>query len=132
MSRPLLIAALVSVLVPGLAAAQQTTVYKSKNADGTSVYTQIEAPGAQSQKVGSADPNAPAEAKAEEKPKTQTQIACEQASANLVLLDSGRLLQRDRDGDGKPEDLTPEELASERDLANRQVKAYCAAPPAEG
>lgn len=132
MSRPLLITVLVCALAPGLAAAQETTVYKSKNADGTSVYTQIEAPGAQSKQVGSADPNAPVEKKPEEKPKTQTQIACEQATANLVLLDSGRLLQRDRDGDGKPEDLTPEELASERDLATRQTKAYCAAPPAEG
>ena len=129
MSRPLLLIALSAALVPGLLHAAGTTVYKSKNADGTSVYTQIESADSESRKVDGGDPNAPTAEKAEEKPKTQTQIACEQAQGNLDLLDSGRLLQRDRDGDGKGEDLTPEELASERDLATRQVKAYCEPKP---
>jgi hypothetical protein len=129
MSRPLLLIALSAALMPGLLQAAGTTVYKSKNADGTSVYTQIETANAETRRVDGSDPNAPAAEKAEEKPKTQTQMACEQAQANLVLLDSGRLLQRDSDGDGKGEDLTPEELASERDLATRQVKAYCAPKP---
>lgn len=126
MSRPLLLVALSAALMPGLLQAKETTVYKSKNADGTSVYTQVEATGSQAHDVSGRDPALPA---AEAKPKTETEIACERSKVNLALLDSGKTLQRDKDGDGTPEDLTPEELASERDLAQRQSTAYCAGEP---
>ncbi|MCX7033986.1 MAG: hypothetical protein NT046_08455 [Arenimonas sp.] len=127
MSRPSLLIALSLVLAPGLLFAQETTVYKSKNADGTSVYTQIETRGAERSQVESRDP---ALAPAEAKPKSETEVACERAQANLTLIGSGKTLQRDKNGDGTPEDLTPEEVASERDLATRQVTAYCAKPEA--
>lgn len=127
MSRTPLLIALSLALVPGLALAQETTVYKSKNADGTSVYTQIETRGAEVRQVGGRDPVV--DPATDTTPKTDTQVACERAQANLALLDSGKVLQRDKDGDGTPENLTPEELTSERDLATRQAAAYCTAPP---
>ncbi len=126
MSRPILLIALSAALLPGLLHAEETTVFKSKNADGTSVYTQIESSGSQAHDVTGRDPALPA---AEASPKTETDIACERSKVNLALLDSGKTLQRDKNGDGTPEDLTPEELASERDLAERQATAYCKAPP---
>jgi hypothetical protein len=127
MSRPSLLIALSLALAPGLLFAQETTVYKSKNADGTSVYTQIETRGAEKAQLDGRDPKLPP---SEEKPKTQTEQACERAQANLALLGSGKFLQRDKDGDGKPEPLTPEELSSEKDLAERQAAAYCPKPEA--
>lgn len=128
MSRPSLLIALSLALAPGLLFAQETTVYKSKNADGTSVYTQIETRGAERSQVEGRDPKLAASAEAT--PKSETEVACERAKGNLALLDSGKVLQRDKDGDGTPENLTPEELASERDLAQRQATAYCAKPEA--
>ena len=128
MNRPTLLIALSAALLPGLLQAEDTTVYRSKNADGTSVYTQIQSDGAQEQKVDGTDPNLPPAA---ETPKSETQVACETARKNLELLGSENRLQRDKDGDGTPEDLTPEERASEKDLAQRQVTAYCAPATSE-
>ena len=126
MSRPILIAALSLVLFPGLLPAQETTVFKSRDAAGNPVYTQIETQGSEARNVRGSDPSQPAAA--EEAPKTDSQIACERARENLVLYNSGDRLQRDKDGDGVPEPLTPEEIATERDLAERQVAAYCVPP----
>ena len=55
MSRPVLVFALAAALSPGLLMAA-TTVYKSKNADGTTVYSQIETRDAQAQRVDGRDP----------------------------------------------------------------------------
>ena len=128
MSRTALAFALSAVLLPGLALAEETTVYKSKNADGTTVYSQIETNNAQAQKVAGQDPAAPPAA-AEEKPKSQSEQACENANTRLSLLNSGERLRFDKDGDGKNEDMSPEDIASEKDLAQRQQLAFC--PPAE-
>ena len=128
MSRPTLLIALSLALAPGLLFAEETTVYKSKNADGTSVYTQIETSGSQAQGVQGKDP--PRTAAAPETPKSETEQACERAQSNLALYNSGDKLQRDKDGDGKPEELTAEEIASEKDLAERQTAAYCPKPEA--
>lgn len=126
MSRPSLLIALSLVLAPGLLFAEETTVYKSKNADGTSVYTQIETRGAERSQLVSRDPKVTAEAAAT--PKTETEMACDRAQLNLSLLTSGKVLQRDKNADGTPENLTDEEMASERDLAQRQATAYCPKP----
>ena len=128
MIRPTLVALFCFALLPGLLLAQETTVYKSKAADGTSVYTQIETQGSEMLGLRSRDPTLPETTEAA--PKTDTQIACESAQQNLKLLNSGSRLQRDKDGDGVPEPLTPEEIVSERDLAERQIAAYCPKPDA--
>lgn len=126
MNRPTLLIALTAALLPGLASADETTVYKSKDANGNTVYSQVETTGAQSQQVGGRDPAQPAAAEA---PKSEVQVACDSAKKNLELLNSGQVLQRDKDKDGTPDDLTADEIASEKDLAQRQVTAYCAPAP---
>jgi len=130
MSRHALLIALSLAFAPALAAAEDTTVYKSKGASGENVYSQIETTGAEERRVGINEPDAvPAEAAAPAK--TPAQQACEKARANYELLASDRRVQFDRDGDGTPEEMTAEERASNRDMAKRQVDAYCEAP-AEG
>lgn len=128
MSRSSLLIALSLVLAPGLLFAEETTVYKSKNADGTSVYTQIETRGAERSQLVSRDPTVTVDAAAT--PKTETEMACDRAQLNLGLLNSGKVLQRDKNADGTVENLTAEEMTSERDLAQRQVTAYCPKPQA--
>ena len=124
MSRTPLLVALSVALLPGLLHADETTVYKSKNADGTSVYTQIESAGAESRQLDSRDPEVAASTEADG-PKKDRELACERAKGNVELLASGKPIQRDKDGDGKPELLSAEELAGEKDLATRQAAAYC-------
>ena len=126
MSRPVLLIALTVALAPGWLMAS-TTVYKSKNADGTSVYSQIETRNAQVQRVDGRDPAADPNAPAAAEPKSDAQKACENAQNNLKLIASGARLQRDKDGDGTPEDLTPEEVEAEKGIAELQATAYC--PP---
>lgn len=127
MSRKILMFTLAAALLPGLLFAQEkTTVYKTQGADGVNVYSQIDLGDGQAQLVQGRDPALPAEAA---KPKTETEVACERARANLALLDSDNVLQRDKDGDGTPENLTPEERATEKDLTQRQVTAYCTPMP---
>lgn len=130
MSRHALLIALSLALSPALAAAEDTTVYKSKGASGENVYSQLETTGAEEHKVGINEPEAgPAQATAPAK--TPAQQACDKARANYELLASDRRVQFDRDGDGTPEEMTAEERASNRDMAKRQVDAYCD-QPAEG
>ena len=118
---PILVAA---TLCAGLAhAAEKTTVYKSKGASGENVYSQLEVSGSQRQSVDAGTGQVAGEPEAA--PKTEIQVACERARANLELLGSDNRLQRDKDGDGEPEDLTPEERQAETELAQRQITAYC-------
>ena len=126
MSRPTLLLALSVLLVPALSHADQTTVYKTKDANGNTVYSQIESTGAQTQRVDGRDPTLPP---AEEAPLTERQKACQQAEQNLKLLGSEQNLTQDIDGDGKAEPMTPEQIASEKDLAQRQVTSYCDPKP---
>ena len=53
---------------------------------------------------------------------------CTTARQNLQLLASGKPVQQDTDGDGKPDKtLGEEDRASQKSLAEAAVKAYC--PP---
>lgn len=130
MSRTLLATALAFALLPGLAAAEKVTVYKSTGANGETVYSQTQVAGSQAVQVNanSAEAQAAQAAPAEQSP---TQKACEMAQANLSVLSSGQKVQFDRDGDGQPDIMTDEELAKNRENAQRQVRAYCE-PVAEG
>lgn len=126
MSRSRLFLAACLVFAAGIAHAQSTTVYKTTNADGTNVYTQIDPNNAVERKVAGRDPTLPPEAP---KPKTDNEIACERARLSVEMYASDKVLRRDKDGDGKLEEITAEERTSEADLAKRQVAAYC--PPEE-
>ena len=130
MSRTLLAAALALALLPGLAAAQKVTVYKSTGANGETVYSQTQVAGSQAVQVNANSPEAQA-AQAAPAEQSPTQKACEMAQANLSVLSSGQKVQFDRDGDGQPDVMTDEELATNRENAQRQVRAYCE-PVAEG
>jgi|GEM_PF-5462067 len=123
MNRKLLALALAAACLPGMAAAQKVTVYKSTGANGETVYSQTQVSGSQALQVNANSPEA--QAAQAEAPKTDVQVACETARKNLELLGSENRLQRDKDGDGQPEDLTPEERQAEKELAERQVAAYC-------
>lgn len=56
-------------------------------------------------------------------------IACDRARVALQQLSGPALVEMDKDGDGKPEPLTPEEKAQQRRLSEQAVRAYC---PREG
>lgn len=130
MNRQTLLIALAAALLPGLASADKTTVYKTTDANGNTVYSQVETTNAESQQVDGRSPDLPPAEAGEEAPKSDVETACANATAHMEILNSGKRLQRDKDGDGKSEDLTPEEISSERDLAQRQMTAFC--PPPEG
>jgi hypothetical protein len=128
MSRPVLMIALALALAPGPLLADKTTVYKSTNADGTSVYSQVETRDAETRRVDGRDPaQAPAEAAPAEK--SEAEVACENARTNLALYTSGKRLKRDKDGDGVLDDLTPEEIDEEKAMTERQVSAFCEPEP---
>jgi hypothetical protein len=128
MSRPTLLIVLALGLAPGPLLADKTTVYKTTNADGTSVYTQIESRDAEARRVDGRDPNLPP-AEAAPAEKSEAEVACENARTNLALYTSGKRLKRDKDGDGVLDDLTPEEIAEEKAMTERQVTAFCEPPP---
>ncbi|KFL35717.1 hypothetical protein [Arenimonas donghaensis] len=125
MNRLLLPILAAAALCAGLAHAdEKTTVYKSKGASGETVYTQLEVKDSQRHQVGINEPDeAPAEAQAPAK--TQSEVACERAQANLAVLNSPQQVKFDRDGDGETEVMTDEERAANREAAQRQVTAYC-------
>jgi hypothetical protein len=126
MSRSSLLIALSLVLAPGLLFAQETTVYKTTNADGTNAYSQIDPNRGEQRKVDGRDPALPAAAP---KPKTGNEIACERAKLSVEMYASDKVLRRDKNGDGELEVITPDERAAEAELAKRQITAFC---PPEG
>ncbi|KFN50198.1 DUF4124 domain-containing protein [Arenimonas composti] len=128
MSRKILPLALAAALLPGLAAADDVTIYRVKNADGTYSYTQVPTQGAEVRNLDSRDPDLPPPA---ETPKTPEQQTCDQARANLQMLDSEEPVGVDKDGDGIAEaPMSAEERAAQRALAKSQVDVYC--QPASG
>lgn len=124
MSRPVLILALAFALLPGVSAAEKVTVYKSTGANGETVYSQVEVGRSEAMQVDADSPEAVA-AEAAAPAASPTEKACEMARANLEVLASGRPVQFDRDGDGAVEVMTEDELATNRENAQRQVRAYC-------
>jgi hypothetical protein len=126
MSRKILLLAVSAILLPALAtAAEDTTVYRTKNADGTNTYSQVETRGAEVRTINAADPASGQTAPAGARPKSTNEVACERATLNAQLLSANANIQQDKDGDGTPETLTPEEHKAQSDLAARQVEVYC-------
>jgi hypothetical protein len=122
MSRKILIAALAAALFPGLALAEEVTVYRTKNADGTYSYTQVPTTGAETRTLGHREPENPAPARQ----LTPEQQYCEQARKNLQALSTDQPLGSDTDGDGVADVLiSAEDRAAQRSLAQSQVEAYC-------
>jgi len=116
------------LLAAGLcASASATNVYQWKDSKGVTHSSDTPPPGQRvetrridtsGQTVETAEPEAAAESP-----------QCATARQNQQLLGSGVALQQDTDGDGKPDKtLSDEERASQKNLADAAVKAYC--PPA--
>ncbi|GAB2497387.1 hypothetical protein [Arenimonas alkanexedens] len=129
MSRPILIFVLAFALTPLANAAEKVTVYRSVGTSGETVYSQVQVASSQPMQVDADSAEAKAAEAAAPEP-TQAQKACDMAQANLAVLTSGRPVQFDRDGDGEPEQMTEDELSTNRENAQRQVRAYC--EPVEG
>ncbi|MAL03429.1 MAG: hypothetical protein CL625_04000 [Arenimonas sp.] len=116
-----------ATICAGLAHAEEkTTVYKSKGASGENVYSQLEVEGAKAQTVGTRKPVAASSEAGTETEKTDVQRACERGRENVALIESGKILQHDKDGDGVLQDLTAAEREEELAQAKRQILAYCA------
>ena len=135
MNRPLLLAALLAFAAT--AGAEQTVVYKVKNADGTTSYSQDPVEGAERRIVGSSGssrpdtpPPAPATDVPDELRAGSTELdasrseACATATANLAVYGSGDSVTLAR-GDGEPETLSGDALVAARTRAQRDVDAYC-------
>lgn len=122
MSRRFLPFAVAALLLPGFAAADEVTVYRTKNADGTYSYSQLQTAGAEARTLGHREPDAPAAASN----LTPEQQYCEQARRNLQSLSTDQPLGTDADGDGVADAvMSAEDRAAQRALAQSQVDAYC-------
>jgi hypothetical protein len=128
---PLKRSVLVSALCLGLAAAASVSagdVYKWKDANGVTHYSQTPPPKGSSQYRMFIHANRE-KAKTPESP-VATQ--CATARSNVTLLESGKPLRRDTDGDGKPDaDLDSKDRAQQLELARMVLRANCAGQSAQ-
>ena len=62
-------------------------------------------------------------------PKTPTQLACDAAKSNRDLLAKGKPghMYADKDGDGKPDLLSEDDVKKAKDQVESQIKANCKA-----
>ena len=115
------------LLAAGLCtSASATNVYQWKDAKGV-LHSSDKPPPGQKYETRRIDQRGqPVDADPVEKAAPSPQ--CLTAQQNLSLLSSGVEVQQDTDGDGKPDaTLSPEDRASQKNLAEAAVKAYC--PP---
>lgn len=120
-----------SVLAPAIglclglavaAAAQAGDVYKWKDASGVTHYSQTPPP------KGSAEYRMYLYAKREQAKagESPADTQCATARSNVSLLESGRPLRRDTNGDGKPDaDLNEKDRAQQLELARMVLRANC-------
>ncbi len=124
LSRAALVPAIALCLgLTAISAATAGDVYKWKDANGVTHYSQTPPP------KGSAEYRmylyAKREAaKAAQSPKT---TQCDTAQSNVSLLESGKPLRRDTDGDGQADaDLSDSDRAQQLELARMVLRANCA------
>ena len=120
-----LAAVLLLSLASAPALAEQQRVYQWKDANGVTHYTDTPPP--QTHKSRDIDDRGtPAEAP---KAKVEESRQCMDARANLQRLQGGQAVGIDTNGDGKADrNLTADERASQLELNQAAVKAYCPAP----
>jgi hypothetical protein len=122
-TRPVAVAiALLLVVAPGLA--QQQRVYQWKDANGVTHYTDM--PPAQSHRSRDIDNKGNAPEIATVTPVENEQ--CANSRANLTRLQTNQAVGVDTNGDGKSDrNLSSDERASQIELNQAAVKAYCSA-----
>jgi Domain of unknown function (DUF4124) len=123
-----------SALLPAIAlflglsaSAMAADVYKWKDAKGVTHYSESPPP------KGSAEYRMYLYAKREGAKTAVSAEAnqCTTARSNVSLLESGKPLRRDTDGDGKPDaDLSDKDRAQQLELAKMVLRANCPAQPA--
>lgn len=124
-ARPLAVALVLSLASAPLLAQQR--VYQWKDANGVSHYT--DTPPAQSHQVRDFDNRGAPAVPPKPAAKTGETRQCADARSNLQRLQGEQSVGLDTNGDGKPDrNLTAAERASQLDLNQAAVKAYC--PPA--
>ncbi len=100
-------------------------VYKWKDANGVTQYSETPAGKKFETREQARTPQATTSTEA---PAAPVPEQCSTARANLALLDGGGQVMQDTDGDGKPDTpLTPEQHTAQRGLAEAAIKAYCPA-----
>jgi hypothetical protein len=130
MSRSLMRSALLPAIALFLglsASAMAADVYKWKDANGVTHYSESPPP------KGSAEYRMFLYAKREGAKTAVSAEAnqCTTARSNVSLLESGKPLRRDTDGDGKPDaDLSDKDRAQQLELAKMVLRANCPAQPA--
>lgn len=120
------------VLALGMALATpllaQDPVYTWVDANGVRHYAQTPPTGVKYEVRGIRDrPMGSATAEAEAAPARTAEevLACDRARVALQQLNANTVVMMDKDGDGKPEPLTPEERARQIRLSEQAVAAYC-------
>jgi hypothetical protein len=109
------------------ATASAGDVYKWKDANGVTHYSQTPPP------KGSAEYRMYLYAQREAKKTAESPAVtqCTTARSNVTMLESGKPLRRDTDGDGKPDaDLNEKDRAQQLELAKMVLRANCGGQPA--
>ncbi|WP_367345049.1 DUF4124 domain-containing protein [Stenotrophomonas bentonitica] len=115
---------LVCCLLLVSATASAGTVYKWKDANGVTQYSEKPPTGqkAEQRQIQSRDPGAVAAAPAAPAESTD----CTNARNNLTLLNGKGDVMQDSDGDGKPDKaLDADQRTAQKGLAEAAIKAYC-------
>jgi hypothetical protein len=103
----------------------QERFYQWTDAQGVVHYSQTppENMAAKTRDINTRDPVPPPMASAQVR--TPEEISCERARVNLDLLNENTPLTVDKDGDGKVEPMSAEGRAAAKDLAKKQISAFC-------
>jgi len=119
MTRPAVLLLCLALLPFGLAAKER--VYRWTDANGVVHYAQIEPDKIKSEARDVRTSKGQPVVKA----KSFDERACERARLNAELLAGSAPLTVDKNGDGKPETMSPEARKAEKALSARQITAYC-------
>jgi len=115
-----------SCLLLASAPAGAGQVYKWKDANGVTQYSETPPPGSFETRTLTRDPGGRAEATDTSEAPVPAQ--CTTARDNLALLDGGGPVMQDTDGDGTAETpLSDAQRDNQRALAEAAAKAYCPA-----
>ena len=114
------------LLVLGTGQAQQrSTVYQWKDAKGVTQYSETPPPQGQAamRRITARDGVAPEAAQ-----KATVSADCTAARSNLELINSGKPISKDTDGDGRLDTpLTAQELEDQKQLAAAAIRVHCPA-----
>jgi len=119
---PFSIAALVLIAAAVGARSEELRVYQWTDSQGVVHFSQFEPDNTRNQArdLHNSDPVLP---------KTPTQLACDAAKSNRDLLAKGKPghMYADKDGDGKPDLLSEDDVKKAKDQVESQIKANCKA-----